>query len=178
MTAVLWAVLGFFNGIGRARVTLSDSASTLGADWEVSGTGITSTGAGQAVLKSPAGLRGDPSARLLGVLVGHSLKAGDSAAVVEDIARERGVDTVVMIPDEFLARNQPARLLFASTKGGRSIYDSHFQAGDYLVFGNETSGLSNEELAMCPLPISIRIRVLEMTSPASCASATACTLKP
>jgi quinolinate synthase len=31
--------------------------------------------------------------------------SSNAAAVVEDIARERGVDTVVMIPDEYLAKN-------------------------------------------------------------------------
>ena len=77
----------------------ADSASTLGADWAASGTGITSSGAGQAVLKAPAGLRGNPSARLLGVLVGHSLKAGDSAAIVQYIAHEIGGSTVATTLD-------------------------------------------------------------------------------
>src|ERR1700755_3269784 len=31
--------------------------------------------------------------------------SSNAVAVVEDIARERGVDTVIMIPDEFLAQN-------------------------------------------------------------------------
>ncbi len=43
--------------------------------------------------------------------------------------------------EEFLAAAQPARLVFLSTKGRRPLYDCRFAAGDYLVFGNETSGL-------------------------------------
>src|SRR5262249_61180167 len=31
--------------------------------------------------------------------------SSNAKAVVEDIAREKGVDTVIMIPDEFLAQN-------------------------------------------------------------------------
>jgi tRNA (cytidine/uridine-2'-O-)-methyltransferase len=43
--------------------------------------------------------------------------------------------------DAFLAACQPPRLFFASTKGQRGLYDCHFSAGDFLVFGNEGSGL-------------------------------------
>ena len=42
---------------------------------------------------------------------------------------------------DFLAAARPERMVFASTKGGRSVYECAFAAGDYLVFGNETSGL-------------------------------------
>jgi len=61
--------------------------------------------------------------------------------------------------DEFLERNRPERLLFASTKGGKTIYECRFREGDYLVFGNETSGLPEtfyqrytDSLYMIPMP--------------------------
>ncbi len=43
--------------------------------------------------------------------------------------------------DDFIVRNQPPRLLFASTKGNKNVYDVKFMADDFLVFGNESSGL-------------------------------------
>lgn len=43
--------------------------------------------------------------------------------------------------DEFLAEARPERMVFASTKGGRALYDRRFQPGEFLVFGNETAGL-------------------------------------
>ncbi len=42
--------------------------------------------------------------------------------------------------DGFIDTQKPARLFFASTRGKNSLYDFKFLAGDYLVFGNETSG--------------------------------------
>ena len=46
----------------------------------------------------------------------------------------------------FLAtENPPTDRLFAmTTKGQCSLYDAHFQAGDWLVFGSETTGLAPE----------------------------------
>ncbi len=43
--------------------------------------------------------------------------------------------------EAFLAAAKPERMLFASTKGGRSLYEFQFHPGDYLVFGNEGHGL-------------------------------------
>ena len=43
--------------------------------------------------------------------------------------------------DAFLAAARPARLWFSSTHGVRSLYELRFAAGDFLVFGNESSGL-------------------------------------
>jgi len=34
----------------------------------------------------------------------------------------------------------PERMFFLTTKSERSVFGSNFAAGDYLVFGNETSG--------------------------------------
>jgi len=46
--------------------------------------------------------------------------------------------------DSFLHAQQPApeRLFALSTKASRNVFENRFQAGDYLVFGSETSGLS------------------------------------
>ena len=59
----------------------------------------------------------------------------------------------------FLEHTQPARLLLASTRGDRSLYDCHFAAGDAIVFGNESSGLPEpfyaryrESLFRIPMP--------------------------
>jgi len=42
------------------------------------------------------------------------------------------------------------RKWFFSTAGAKSIYDTEFEAGDYLVFGSETKGLSDEILDANP----------------------------
>ena len=46
--------------------------------------------------------------------------------------------------ERFLADERPERLFFLSTHGTRSLYDARFQAGDYLIFGSEGSGLPKE----------------------------------
>ena len=47
--------------------------------------------------------------------------------------------------DFLKAENPPADRLFAmTTKGQCSLYDAHFQIGDWLVFGSESKGLTNE----------------------------------
>ncbi len=43
--------------------------------------------------------------------------------------------------DAYLAAERPARLLFLSTHGTRSLYDIAFRPGDALVFGSESAGL-------------------------------------
>ncbi len=43
--------------------------------------------------------------------------------------------------NRFLAREKPARMIFLSTRGQRSVYDFSFRPADFLVFGNEGSGL-------------------------------------
>ena len=44
----------------------------------------------------------------------------------------------------FLSSQQPApeRLFALTTRGTGNLYDTHFQPGDWLVFGSETKGLS------------------------------------
>ena len=46
----------------------------------------------------------------------------------------------------FLAAEQPAadRMFAMTTKGECSLFDAHFKAGDWLVFGSETKGLAGE----------------------------------
>ena len=43
--------------------------------------------------------------------------------------------------EEFLKTENPKRLYFLSTHGEKSLYDCKFEKGDFLVFGNESSGL-------------------------------------
>jgi len=47
--------------------------------------------------------------------------------------------------DAFIQAQQPRleRLFALSTKATRNVFDARFQAGDYLVFGSETRGLSD-----------------------------------
>lgn len=61
--------------------------------------------------------------------------------------------------EAFLATAAPRRLFFASTKATRSYFSYSFQFGDYLVFGNEGSGLPPplyeryaEQLYQIPMP--------------------------
>lgn len=61
--------------------------------------------------------------------------------------------------EEFLARNQPRQLAVFSTHGTTSLYKREFQSGDWLVFGNESSGLPpeyheryREDLLLIPMP--------------------------
>jgi len=42
---------------------------------------------------------------------------------------------------DFIGTARPGHLAFFSTKARKSLYDGRFSLGDYLVFGNETSGL-------------------------------------
>lgn len=46
--------------------------------------------------------------------------------------------------DDYLNEVKPKRLHFLSTHGEKSLYDCRFEAGDALVFGNESSGLPKE----------------------------------
>lgn len=49
--------------------------------------------------------------------------------------------------DDFLAGSDPtARLWFMSTKATATPWSTSFQPGDYLIFGRETKGLSDEIL--------------------------------
>jgi tRNA (cytidine/uridine-2'-O-)-methyltransferase len=61
--------------------------------------------------------------------------------------------------DDFLAATAPRRLFFCSTQSQRSLYRVCFEAGDALVFGNESSGLPpafyeryRDDLLTIPMP--------------------------
>lgn len=45
--------------------------------------------------------------------------------------------------DEFYASRPNPRLFFTTTTGGRRYCDVRYRRGDYLVFGKETTGLSD-----------------------------------
>ena len=59
--------------------------------------------------------------------------------------------------DAFLETEQPLvnRLFALSTRGRQPAHEQRFEPGDWLVFGNETSGLSNEELQCCQQAVTI-----------------------
>ena len=46
--------------------------------------------------------------------------------------------------EAYLEKERPRRFLFLSTHGTKSLYDLHFEPGDALVFGNESSGLPKD----------------------------------
>ena len=46
--------------------------------------------------------------------------------------------------EDYLASVKPRRVHFLSTHGEKSLYDCRFEAGDALVFGNESSGLPKD----------------------------------
>jgi len=61
--------------------------------------------------------------------------------------------------DEFLEKNNTEHLYFFSTKTEKSIWDCPMRPGDFLVFGNEGSGLPEtfyveyqEQLFTIPMP--------------------------
>lgn len=49
--------------------------------------------------------------------------------------------------EEFITIQKPGRMIIASTKGPKSIYDVRYVPGDFLVFGNESAGLPPEMYA-------------------------------
>jgi len=68
--------------------------------------------------------------------------SSNAAAVVEDIARERGVRTVIMIPDEYLAQNvakqTPIKIL--SWKGRCEVHE-RFTAADIRAYREANPGV-------------------------------------
>ena len=59
------------------------------------------------------------------------------------------------------AENPPADRLFAmTTKGQCSLYDAHFQVGDWLVFGSETKGLPPDLRGSFPAMQQLRLPML------------------
>ena len=61
--------------------------------------------------------------------------------------------------NSFLKVEQPENLYFLSTRGKKGLYDIQFNANDFLVFGNESTGLPpdfydtyKEQLFLIPMP--------------------------
>jgi tRNA (cytidine/uridine-2'-O-)-methyltransferase len=51
----------------------------------------------------------------------------------------------------------PGRLFALTTRASHSVFDVHFQTGDYLVFGSETKGLSDAVRQYFPGNQSIKL---------------------
>ncbi len=68
--------------------------------------------------------------------------SSNAVAVVEDIARERGVDTVVMIPDEYLAKNvaKQTSIKIIAWKGRCEVHE-RFTAADIRAYRQANPGL-------------------------------------
>ena len=62
----------------------------------------------------------------------------------------------------FLASEQPApdRIFALTTRGTRSPYEVAFQAGDWLVFGSETKGISEQVRASFPPAQGLKLPML------------------
>jgi len=77
--------------------------------------------------------------------------SSNAAAVVEDIAREWGVDTVVMIPDEFLAKNvaKQTRVKIVAWKGHCEVHE-RFTPADIRGFRAANPGVVVLAHPECP----------------------------
>lgn len=71
--------------------------------------------------------------------------------VSDRAVRRAGLDywdsvDIMVYPDfeTFMEKNPTGAKYFFSTAGERNFHQAEFQAGDYLVFGNETYGLPDE----------------------------------
>ena len=56
---------------------------------------------------------------------------------------------------------QPRRLIASSSRGGSSVYDFAFEDGDYVIFGREKEGLSDEVYSVVPPVYRLRIPMAE-----------------
>ena len=77
--------------------------------------------------------------------------SSNAVAVVEDIARERGVDTVIMIPDEYLAQNVAKQTsIKVITWKGRCEVHERFTADDIRAFRDANPGVVVLAHPECP----------------------------
>src|SRR5215467_10266975 len=77
--------------------------------------------------------------------------SSNAVAVVEDIARERGVDTVIMIPDEYLAQNVAKQTgVKVITWKGRCEVHERFSAADIRSFRESNPGVVVLAHPECP----------------------------
>jgi quinolinate synthase len=77
--------------------------------------------------------------------------SSNAVAVVEDIARERGVDTVVMVPDEFLAQNVAKQtcVKIITWKGHCEVHE-RFTAADIRAYREANPGVVVLAHPECP----------------------------
>jgi len=77
--------------------------------------------------------------------------SSNARAVVEDIARERGVDTVIMIPDEFLAQNiaKQTKIKIITWKGHCEVHE-RFSAADIRSYREANPGVIVLAHPECP----------------------------
>jgi tRNA (cytidine/uridine-2'-O-)-methyltransferase len=75
--------------------------------------------------------------------------------------------------EEFVANEQPKRVLAITTKTNNFYGDVQFTAGDYLLFGSETAGLPEDVRAQIPDKDKIRIPMLKDSRSMNLSNATA-----
>ena len=77
--------------------------------------------------------------------------SSNAVAVVEDIARERGVDTVIMIPDEYLAANvaKQTKIKIISWKGRCEVHE-RFSAAEIREYREANPGVVVLAHPECP----------------------------
>ncbi len=77
--------------------------------------------------------------------------SSNAAAVVEDIARERGTDTVIMIPDEYLAQNvaRQTKIKIVAWKGRCEVHE-RFSAADIVSLRQANPGIVVLAHPECP----------------------------
>ena len=77
--------------------------------------------------------------------------SSNASAVVEDIARERGVDTVIMIPDEYLAQNiaKQTKIKIVTWKGHCEVHE-RFSAADIRSYREANPGVIVLAHPECP----------------------------
>ena len=75
--------------------------------------------------------------------------------------------------DAFIEKEQPKRVLAITTKTNNFYGEVSFEAGDYLLFGSETSGLPEEVRVQIPDENKLRIPMLEGSRSMNLSNATA-----
>jgi tRNA (cytidine/uridine-2'-O-)-methyltransferase len=101
--------------------------------------------------------------------------------VSDKAVRRAGLDywdsvDITVHPDfeTFLKKNSKSRKYFFSTAGKRMFYEAEFQPGDYLIFGNETVGLSDQIIDVQPaeqlLNIPIKLDCVRSLNLSNCAA--------
>jgi tRNA (cytidine/uridine-2'-O-)-methyltransferase len=75
--------------------------------------------------------------------------------------------------DDFMATIKPGRVFAISTKGRQSVFDVSFSSGDAIVFGPETSGLSDAFRHALPATHILRIPMQDNSRSLNLANAVA-----